>query len=73
MEFGTQLESFSESSIKELIALRKENPQWSKTFSKNLHKWLKEASPADWRKLESQDPFGGLKRLFFEKLVSAIS
>lgn len=69
---ATQLGEFSESAVKEAAKLGKAHPSWLKTFHSNLQGFVKNASPADWTKLEAQDPFGGLKRASFEKLVASL-
>lgn len=51
------------------VVIGKVSPQWFKTFQKNLHTWVQDATPADWIKLEAQDPFGALKKLSFVHLV----
>lgn len=66
---ATQLGTFSDAAIKELASLGSDNPSWLKTFRSNLQGFVTNASPAEWQRLEAQDPFGGLKRLSFEKLV----
>lgn len=48
------------------------SPAWFKTFQENLKEWIENASPADWLKLEAQDPFGTLKKLSFVHLVNKL-
>lgn len=66
---ASQLGDFSEKAIAELHFLRKPNGKWFKTFQENLHTWLGNASPLDWATLETQDPFGKLKKLSFERIL----
>lgn len=66
---ATQLGDFSEKAVAEFKTLIKRHPKWFKTLQKNLHKWLENASPGEWSRLETQDPFGKLKKLNFERTV----
>ncbi len=68
----TQLGSFSKESVIELLSFRDRYPKWFKTFHNNLSIWLEQASPIDWLKLEIQDPFGKLKKLNFQKVISKL-
>lgn len=70
---ASQLQALSDQAIEELHALGKQQTKWFKTFQKNLHDWTENAAPIDWINLESQDPFGGLRRTAFERLVEALS
>lgn len=69
---ATQLGEFSRKGIEELLLLSKQHSQWFKTFYKNLQKWVATATPNDWTNLESQDPYGDLKREMFVELVSEL-
>lgn len=68
----TQLGELSKTAIKELAALSNQNSQWFKTYQKNLGKWLDSATPQDWVMLESQDPYGALRKEFFEDTVQLL-
>lgn len=65
----TQLGEFSQITINELVSLSTQHPQWFRTFCGNLQKWLNLANPYDWKNLESQDPYGILKKESFEDIV----
>ena len=69
---ATQLGTFSEEAIVELLFLRSQYPKWFKTFQNNLHRWIDGASPLEWTKLEAQDPHGKLKKLAFERIINAM-
>lgn len=69
---ASQLGDFSDNTIKELESLFQQHPKWFHTFQDNLVKWIEQAAPIDWSKLETQDPFGGLKKLNFERIVKSI-
>lgn len=64
---SSQLGSFSETAVSELHALGRLHTKWYKTFQHNLLTWLENSS-----QLESQDPFGKLKRLSFEKTLNRL-
>lgn len=66
---ASQLGDFSDHAIDEFKDLAKQHPKWFKTFQKNLQTWLDDASPADWSKLETQDPSGRLRRLNFQQVI----
>lgn len=66
---ATQLGEFSDEAVEELQFLGERYPKWFKTFKDNLGKWIKNATPLDWGKLESQDLSGILKRVNFEKII----
>lgn len=70
---ASQLQALSEHAIAELKILAQHYPRWFKTFQKNLHEWVQDATPADWIKLETQDPFGSLKKASFLHLVKTIT
>ena len=67
---GSQLGEFSEVALAEFRVLAHKYPKWFKTLQKNLFKWLENVTPNDWRQLELQDPFGGLKKTGFEYLLN---
>jgi hypothetical protein len=66
---ATQLGEFSERTIIEVNNLSKYHSKWFKRFQKNLIKWIDQASPLDWSKLESQDPYGKLRKMNFIHLL----
>lgn len=68
----TQLGSFSEQAIGDLKDLSDENLSWFKKFKKNISQWIEDASPAEWNELQSQDPFGKMKKLSFLKLMEEV-
>lgn len=69
---ASQLGEFSERTLKEFRLLAKQHAKWFKTFQKNLHTWLNNASPSDWSKLEAQDPSGRLRKLNFERIMDKL-
>jgi hypothetical protein len=69
---ASQLGDFSNNAIEELKSLFQQHPKWFQTFQDNLLKWIEQAAPIDWSKLETQDPFGRLKKLNFERIVKSI-
>jgi len=69
---STQLGDLSEKALIELNTLAKKHPTWFKTYQKNLHRWMEEAAPLDWIKLEAQDPYGKLKKISFERLAKVL-
>jgi hypothetical protein len=69
---ATQLGDFSEQTLIEFGFLSQQHPKWLKTFQKQLSNWMNQASPAEWSKLEAQDPSGKLKRLGFERSVKML-
>ena len=58
--------------IRELKSLFQQHPKWFHTFQENLLKWIEQATPIDWSKLETQDPFGRLRKLNFERTIKSI-
>ncbi len=66
---ASQLGDFSDQAVVEFKMLTKQHSKWFKTFQKNLHNWIDDASPSEWSKLEIQDPSGKLKKLNFERVV----
>lgn len=70
---ATQLGDFSEQAVSEFYILKQKHPKWFETLKKNLHGWMESASPAEWSKLETQDPSGKLKKLNFERIIKNLS
>src|SRR5207247_1607583 len=69
---ASQLGVFSTKALSELKALVLEHPKWYMTFRKNLSQWVENASFHNWAELETQDPYGSLKRLHFMRVVNTI-
>lgn len=69
---ATQLGDFSDQALAELEMLTKQHPKWFETLRKNLHNWMNNATPAEWSKLEDQDPAGKLKKLSFERIIKRL-
>lgn len=69
----TQLGDFSDEDLFEFGFLAQQHPKWLQTFQKQLFHWMDHASPAEWSKLEAQDPSGKLKKLGFERLMKMLS
>jgi hypothetical protein len=69
----TQLEDFSDQAIDEFVFLAQQHPKWLQTFQRQLSIWMNQASPAEWSKLEAQDPSGKLKKLGFERFIKVLS
>lgn len=69
---ATQLGSFSDCAVKALQELFTQHPKWFKTFQENITKWMNNADPIDWSQLSSQDPFGSLRKLHFERTIQRI-
>jgi len=69
---ATQLGDFSEQALTEFAFLSQQHPKWLQTFQKQLSNWMNQASPAEWSKLESQDPSGKLKKLSFERSIKRL-
>ena len=69
---GSQLDNLSADAINEIKLKAKQHPKWYQTFRENLHQWIEEATPADWTKLETQDPYGELKKPGFIQLISLL-
>ncbi|NDD59127.1 MAG: hypothetical protein EBZ47_07765 [Chlamydiae bacterium] len=59
----------SDQTLVEFTFLSQQHPKWLQTLQKQLSNWMNQASPADWSKLEAQDPSGKLKKLGFERIV----
>ena len=68
----TQLGDFSDQTLTEFTHLSYQHPKWLQTFQKQLFNWMSQASPAEWAKLEAQDPSGRLKKLNFELALKTI-
>lgn len=66
---ATQLGAFSAQALTEFSMLTKQYPKWFETLRKNLHNWMDNATPAEWFKLEVQDPAGKLKELGFKRII----
>ncbi len=69
---ATQLADFSDQALAEFAFLSQQHPKWLQTYQKQLSNWINQASPNDWSKLESQDPFGKLKKLGFERIIKKL-
>ena len=69
---ATQLGDFSEQALAKFNMLTKQHSKWFETLRKNLHNWMDNASPAEWSKLEAQDPAGKLKKLSFERVLKKL-
>lgn len=69
----TQLGDFSDQALSEFAFLSQQHPRWLQTFQKQLSNWMHQASPAEWSKLESQDPSGKLKKLAFERTMKTLA
>lgn len=69
---ATQLGDFSDQAVLEFNILGHQYPKWAKTFQKNLQDWMKDASPGEWSKLETQDVSGNLKKLHFERAINEL-
>ncbi len=69
---ATQLGDFSEQALIEFAFLSQQHPKWLQTFQKQLSNWINQASPAEWSKLEAQDPAGKLKKLGFERSLKML-
>jgi|ERR1700722_3080748 len=69
---ATQLGDFSDQALAELEMLTKQHSKWFETLRKNLHNWMNNATPAEWSKLEAQDPAGKLKKLSFERIIKRL-
>lgn len=69
---ASQLGDFSNKAIEELKSLFQQHPKWFHTFQENLLKWIEQATPIDLSKLETQDPFGRLRKLNFERIIKSI-
>ena len=68
----TQLGDFSDQTLTEFAFLAQQHPKWLQTFQKQLSNWMNQASPAEWSKLEAQDPSGKLKKLGFERSIKML-
>lgn len=69
----TQLGDFSDQALAEFAFLSRQHLKWLQTFQKQLSSWINQASPAEWSKLEAQDPAGQLKKLGFERIVKKLT
>jgi hypothetical protein len=68
----TQLGDFSAQVVAEFAFLSQQRPKWLQTFQRQLVNWMNQASPAEWSKLEAQDPSGKLKKLAFVRSVKTL-
>lgn len=68
----TQLGTFSDQAITALRNMGTKNPKWLKTFQNNLSRWLKNATPLDWSKVEAQDPSGELRKASFKQTLKRL-
>lgn len=67
---GTQLGSFSERALKNLIILAKKQPKtWKSRTREQVLNWISKASPADWKLLEAQDPALNLSKARFIEFI----
>lgn len=55
------------------ILMGKYSPSWKKTFSVNLNTWIANATPKEWKVLESQDVEGSLTKVGFVALVKSVT
>lgn len=69
---ATQLGEFSAYTIENFKKLEKSHSKWFYKFKKNLNEWMQKASPLHWSKLESQDPYGKLKKTHFVYTVDKL-
>ena len=70
---ATQLGDFSDQALAEFNMLTKQqHSKWFETLRKNLRNWMDNATPAEWSKLEAQDPAGKLKKLSFERIMKKL-
>lgn len=69
---ATQLGDFSDQALAEFNILTKQHSKWFETFRKNLANWMDNSTPAEWFKLEAQDPAGKLKKLSFERAIKGL-
>lgn len=70
---ATQLGDFSEKALDEFTLLAQQRPKWFRTHQQNLQNWIENASPADWNRLETQDPSGNLRKMNFERVIKKLS
>jgi len=68
----TQLGDFSDHAFTEFTFISQQYSKWLQTFQKHLSDWMNRASPAEWSRLESQDPSGKLKKLSFERSIKRL-
>jgi hypothetical protein len=69
---ATQLGDFSDQALAEFNILTKQHSKWFETLHKNLHNWMDNSTPAEWSRLETQDPSGKLKKLNFERIIKKL-
>ena len=70
---ATQLGDFSDQALTEFNMLTKQHSKWFETLRKNLYNWIDNATPAEWSRLETQDPSGKLKKLSFELVIKKMT
>lgn len=70
---ASQLGECSEKAIGEFHTLGQRHPKWLKTLKENIQSWIEGAAPIDWAKLETQDPYGKLKKLNFERTMMKLT
>ncbi|MBA3720943.1 MAG: hypothetical protein H0W88_00910 [Parachlamydiaceae bacterium] len=69
---STQLGDFSKQAIAEFNVLKIQHSKWFETLQKKLRNWIENASPAEWSRLEAQDPSGKLRKLNFESIIKKL-
>ena len=69
----TQLGDFSDQALMEFRYLAQQHPKWFQTCQKQLSNWIEDASPAEWSRLEAQEPSGKLKKLGFERSIEMLA
>ena len=69
---ATQLGEFSDQALIEFNMLTKQHSKWFETLRKNMHNWMDSSTPAEWSRLEAQDPSGKLKKLSFERILKKL-
>lgn len=68
----SQLDTFSENAIEELVSLKIVYPKWYRRFCSNLRSWIDNTTPRKWDELKSQDPYGNLSEDQFRYLISQL-
>ncbi|MFZ0566283.1 MAG: hypothetical protein WAM28_08885, partial [Chlamydiales bacterium] len=68
----TQLGDFSDQALDEFDFLSQQHSKWFETLRKNLDNWMDNTTPAEWSKLEAQDPAGKLKKLNFQRVAQKL-
>ena len=63
---GSQLGEVSQKTIERFLILAKSRPStWKNKIKSQLSTWIGQATPADWKTLEAQDPAQKLTKLSF--------